>query len=91
MTYKVSENYIVRSILDECVIVPVGHLVDDCGGFIALNDSGKFVFELLASGTDSSLVPEKLCAEYETEQEQAKQDVDKFISEFMSLGVLEEA
>ena len=88
MTYRLSDDFIVRHILDETVLVPLGTLVDKYGGFIALNDSGRFCFDLLCEGQDSDALPGLLCAEYDVSPEQAKADADGFIRGFTEMGVL---
>lgn len=90
MRYKVSEDFTVRKILDEIVLVPLGHLVDECGGFIALNESGKLCFELLAGGADSSELPDALCEEYDVDADTAREDAERFIAAFTKAGVLKE-
>ena len=47
---KVSNQFILRTIADEHLLIPVGEAALSVKGLIALSESGKLLFEKLKSG-----------------------------------------
>ena len=77
---KISENYILREIAGEYIVVPTGSAAMDFKGLITLNDTGVFLWKLLQEDdqTKESLL-DALCEEYEAVREEAKADIEEFL------------
>ena len=86
---KISENYILREIAGEYIVVPTGSAAMDFKGLITLNDTGVFLWKLLQEDdqTKESLL-DALCEEYEAFREEAKIDIEEFLQRIRSEGML---
>ena len=86
---KISENYILREIAGEYIVVPTGSAAMDFKGLITLNDTGVFLWKLLQEDdqTKESLL-DALCEEYEAVPEEAKADIEEFLQRIRSEGML---
>lgn len=86
---KISENYILREIAGEYIVVPTGSAAMDFKGLITLNDTGAFLWKLLQEDdqTKESLL-DALCEEYEAVREEAKADIEEFLQRIRSEGML---
>ena len=86
---KISENYILREIAGEYIVVPTGSAAMDFKGLITLNDTGVFLWKLLQEDdqTKESLL-DALREEYEAVREEAKTDIEEFLQRIRSEGML---
>ena len=86
---KISENYILREIAGEYIVVPTGSAAMDFKGLITLNDTGVFLWKLLQEDdqTKESLL-DALCEEYKAVREEAKADIEEFLQRIRSEGML---
>ena len=86
---KISQNFILREIAGEYVIVPTGEAAYEFQGLITANETGAFLWEKLQKDeqTEESLV-KVLCEEYETDQTQAEKDVAEFIQRLRQQNIL---
>ena len=86
---RVSRDFVVRSVMDEYVIVPVGQSTADFNGIISTNATGVFLWELLQNDTTESALVEKLTEEYDVSRIDAENDVAEFLKELSEQGILE--
>ena len=86
---KISENYILREIAGEYIVVPTGSAAMDFKGLITLNDTGAFLWKLLqeADQTEEGLL-DALCEEYEAVREEGKNDIIEFLQKIRHEGML---
>ena len=47
---KLNENFVLKTVAGSTVVMPVGEAVSKINGMIKLNDSAKFIWELLEAG-----------------------------------------
>ena len=87
---KVSNQFILRKIADEQLLIPVGEAAVSVRGLIALSESGGLLYEKLRSGCDREALITALTSEYEVDRETAAQDVDAFLDQMRSLQILVE-
>lgn len=85
---KIVEGFCLREILDETVAVPTGQAAESLSGLISLNETAAFLFRQLQSEqTEGSLV-KSLLENYETDQETASRDVNRFLEVMRRHGLL---
>lgn len=83
-------GFVVRQIAGETVAIPAGAAARALSGLLALNGSGKLLFELLQTPqTEDSLVS-ALLEQYDTDCETARSDVTEFLQTLRENGVLVE-
>lgn len=86
---RISNQYILREIAGEFIIVPTGQEAQQFQGLISVNETGAFLWKALqeSSKTIEELVQE-LCESYEVEYSQAIKDVETFIELVNEKGML---
>ncbi|MDO4747544.1 MAG: PqqD family protein [Eubacteriales bacterium] len=88
---RVLSGFIVREVAGETIAIPSGDAAKSLSGLLALNESGKLLFELLQSEqTETSLV-EALLNEFDIDFATAQADVAEFLEILRSSGVLVES
>lgn len=86
---KLNENFVLRQVADNWVVLPVGQASVDFNGTLTLNDSGALLWRALEQGGDRETLADALCAEYEVERVTALADVDEFLEKLAKVGCLE--
>lgn len=83
-------GFVVRQIAGETVAIPAGEAARALSGLLALNGSGRLLFERLQTEqTEDSLV-QYLLEQYELDAPTAKADVAEFLGILRENGVLVE-
>mgnify|MGYP003322864084 CR=1 FL=1 len=85
---QISEDYAVRTVLDECVLVPIKGSCDNSSGFLALNETAKIVIDSIVDGKGVDEIADAICVVYEITPETAKADALKLIEDFKNIGVI---
>ena len=86
---KLKYEFVVRNIMDEYVLVPVGEAALKFAGMITTSEVGAFLIDLLKSDTDKNTLVQRVIAEYEVEEQQASDDVEEFLSQLQKLQLLD--
>ena len=87
---KIKQGFILRELLDQWVVMPVGQMATDYQYMIALNETGAGLWKQLASHVSADQLVDWMCGEYEVERELARTDVNVFLKSAREKGVLEE-
>lgn len=87
-TMHIVPGFVVRQIAGETVAIPAGAAARALSGLLALNGSGRLLFERLQTEqTEDSLV-QFLLEQYEIDEATAKSDVAEFLQTLRDSGVL---
>ena len=87
---KIKKDYVLKEIAGQFVVVPVGEEAIKFNGIISLNKSGKRLFsQLQTEQTEDDLV-KYLLSVYDVTEEQAKEDVKKFLKILKENNLLDE-
>lgn len=81
-------GFVVRQIAGETVAIPAGAAAHALSGLLALNGSGKLLFELLQSPQSEEALVQALLEQYETDETTARADVAEFLRTLRENGVL---
>lgn len=86
---KISNEYIIRDIAGEYIIVPVGQVALDFQGLITVNEIGVYIWELLQKKeiTFDNLLA-AILNEYDVSQTVAKQDLIDFLNQLIKRKIL---
>lgn len=87
---KLKEGFIMREIAGEIIVIPSGDELN-LNMMITLNETGKFLWEHLEAGADLDALVQAMLAEYEVDEQTARQGVERFVAKLQENGFLEEA
>lgn len=86
---KIKEGFMLRSVADNYVVVPVGKASLEFKGLINLNHVGAFIWKCLEIETTTDEVINKVKKEYGIDDELAKRDVTAFINKLVEAKLLD--
>lgn len=86
---KIKEGFMLRNVADNYVVVPMGKEAADFNGMITLNETGAFMWGCLEKGCTKEELVAKVLEEYEAEEEQVIQSVERFVKEIEENGFAE--
>ena len=87
---KIKKNYVLKTMADEYIVVPVGEEADRIHGIIKLNETGAFLWKRMAGEKTSAEELERiLMAEYPVDGDQARKDVSVFIEQLIDIGCID--
>lgn len=87
---KIKNEYILREVAGNHVVIPVGEERTQFNGVMTLNDSGAFLWQKLSEGAnDENELVEAIVSEYEVDEATAKKDVHSFVEAAKEKGLLE--
>ncbi len=76
---RLVEGFYVREILGEAVAVPTGEAGRCLSGLLGMNETGKFLFELLQTEQTEETLVQELLENFEVDKQTASKDVEKII------------
>lgn len=86
----IRKGFVAKEIAGQYVVIALGEASKVFNGIIKLNESGKFIWDLLAEGKEKSEVVDALLNEYEgVDRETAEKDFDKFIETLKGADIIE--
>ena len=85
---RIVPGFVVRQIAGETIAIPTGTAARELSGLIALNGSGKTLFELLQTEQTEDTLVQALLDAYEIDATTAQADVAEFLQILRSNGVL---
>lgn len=86
---KIKKGFVAKEIAGQYVVVALGAASKIFNGIIKLNDSGKFIWDMLEKGAETEDIVNALLGEYDVDRETAQRDVEKFIGELKGANILE--
>lgn len=87
---KINENFLLREVAGNAVVLPVGEAADRFSGMIKLNETGVSIWRILEEGADEETVVTSICEEYDIDEATARADVRRFITTLQKAGILED-
>lgn len=87
---KTNDQFILRTIAGDNILIPVGEAALSVKGLIALSESGVLIYKKLKDGCTRDDLVAALTAEYEVSEDVASQDVDAFLNQMRELRMLVE-
>ena len=87
---KAKEDFILRQIAEEYLLIPVGEAALRMNGLLGLSESGYLLFQRLQSDCTREDLVQVLLGEYDVSPETAALDVDAFLNTMRRLDMLEE-
>lgn len=87
---RASDNFILRQIADEYLLIPVGEAALKMNGMVRLSESGYLLFQKLQESCTRDDLVRTLLREYDVSESAAGADVDAFLASMQRLDMLEE-
>ena len=86
---KLKENFIVRNVLDEYMLMPTGSKISEFNGSVILNDVSAFILGKMKEQISKDELIEAILGEYDVSREQAETDLDNLIAKLADLSIIE--
>jgi len=86
---KVKGGFMLREIAKQWVVIPLGSRVVEFNGIMTLSESGAILWRLLEKDTTEDELVAALLAEYEVDEETARNDVRLFLDIMLDKNLFE--
>ncbi len=86
---KIKNNFVLRKVADEYIVMPTGAGIADFDGAIALNEVSAFIFEKLQNSVSKEDLLIAVLDEYDVDRETAAKDIEALVSKFEAMGIIE--
>lgn len=85
---KIADGFVLKTIADTNVVVPVGSNNVSFRAIISLNDSGAFLWNQLKDETDEDSLVSALTTEYDIDEATARADVKEYVDTMQKAGLI---
>ncbi|MBQ8856828.1 MAG: PqqD family protein [Lachnospiraceae bacterium] len=85
---KLKKGFLLRSVAGRTVVIPDGETLN-LNLMVALNDTGRFLWEKLENGASVEELKAALVAEYEVSEQDAEVHVEAFVDNLKKHGFVE--
>ena len=87
---KISDKFILKTIDDESMLVPVNHDYMSVQKIINLNESSLAIYEMVKEWLDEKQIINKMLETYDVSEDVLELDVTRILKQFIELGVINE-
>ena len=84
---KINGTFVLREIMDEFILVPVGEAMLSLKGMFALNPVAAEIWKMLEKESSEEEIIQKILDTFAVDEETAREDVSDFISKLTSIGL----
>lgn len=85
---KVSKDFILRQVMDDYMLIPMGEAALQISAILTTNEVGAFLWECLTQDMDHSELVRRLMDEFDVDQVTATTDINEFLNELRSNKLL---
>lgn len=87
---KINNEFVLREIAGDYIIIPTGKMALDFNGMITMNEVGVFLWKKLQEEVTFEELLKAVLDEYDVEEEVAKADIQEFLDKLVQGGILKE-
>ncbi len=87
---KLKGNFVLRQIMGETIVIPVGDAMLNINGMICLNEVGELIFRGLQAEDSREKILDEILQSFDVTSEEAAADLDDFLRRFCEIGLLEQ-
>lgn len=87
---KVKNNFILRNIVDDHLLIPTGETALKVQGLVALSESGSMLYQMLQQECTKEDLLSAMLREYDITPEIAAEDIDSFLDQMRQMDMLAE-
>ena len=85
---KVDNEFVLREIAGDYIIIPTGKTVLGFNGLITVNEVGANLWNMLQKDVTIDDLVQGILKEYEVEEEVAREDIQEFLATLEKNGIL---
>lgn len=85
---QLKNNFVIREIMGETILVPIGDHLLEFNGLITLNELGVFILKALPEAKDENEIVDRILEEYDVDRETASADVAEFLERLRAISIL---
>lgn len=85
---ELKKKFVLRNIVGETILVPIGQNNEAFNGLITINELGKFIWENIESSKDEDELLQRILDEYEVDKDVAKADLDEFLGKLKAVDII---
>ena len=85
---KINGTFLLREVLDECILLPVGESALACNGMICLDPVGAEIWRALEDGRAEEEIVQVILERFEVDEQTARSDIAAFLNELAQEGLL---
>lgn len=85
---KISDNFVLRQVAGEWIVLPVAEKTVNFNGMLTLNETGFMLWKLLEKGSSREALAQALTDEYDVTYAEALADVDEYLGKLERAGCL---
>ncbi|MDU1201581.1 MAG: PqqD family protein [Clostridiales bacterium] len=85
---ELKKQFILREIVGEAVLVPIGESATRFNGLITINELGKFIWENIEKVENEEKLLQLILNEYEVNEDTAKKDLDEFLQVLKDMDIV---
>ena len=86
---KIKANYVLRTVANEHIVVPIGNEAVNFNGVLSLNATGKWLWEQLQTEITLESLIERMVETYQVDEITAKKDILAFINKLKLKAMME--
>lgn len=83
-----SEDFVIRKMGNEMVLVPLSDSVADMTSVLTLNEVGSDILELLEKPATKEILLEKLLEKYDVDKETLDRDIHLFLKKALNKNII---
>ncbi len=85
---KLKDGFVLKSIIDEWIVMPTGSNVKKFSSAIVLNDVSAFMWKQLAKSVSYDELLQSVLDEYDIDKESAAGDLDNVLEQLRNMDIL---
>lgn len=86
---KIKKGFVLEKVGDSYLCCATGKLAKEFSGFVRLNETGAFIWNMLTVETTKEEMADKMISEYDISREIALKDIEVFVENLEKNGILE--
>lgn len=87
---KVKEGFVLRTVVDEHMVMPTGANIGKFGGAVVLNDVSAFIWKQLEKPISREDLLAQILGEFDVDEATASRDLDALLGQLREMELLEE-
>ena len=85
---RIEKEFVLREIAGDYIIIPTGKTVLEFNGLITVNEVGVTLWNMLQEEVTFDQLVQGILAEYDVEEEVAREDIQEFLDTLAKGGIL---